>query len=259
MASVQLSDVSFGYGERALFCGLDLELAQGKVTSIIGPNGCGKSSLLKLASGICKPWEGSIRVLGHDTSALSSKERARLLSLLAQEHAAPPMSVRRLVECGRFPHHGMFATMDAADYEAVDRALATCGLAELAEHPVAELSGGHRQRAFIAMVLAQDAPVVLFDEPTSFLDVSACYEVMELMRSLKEEHGKTVVAVIHDINLALKYSDEVCVMRAGKLLAQGAPHEAEVLAAVEDAFDVRIELLHGELGSSYALWRRTKR
>ena len=121
------------------------------------------------------------------------------------------------------------------------------------------LSGGQRQRAFIAMVLAQDAPVVLFDEPTSFLDVSACYEVMELMRSLKEEHGKTVVAVIHDINLALKYSDEVCVMRAGKLLAQGAPHEAEVLAAVEDAFDVRIELLHGELGSSYALWRRTKR
>lgn len=259
MASVQLSDVSFGYGERALFCGLDLELAQGKVTSIIGPNGCGKSSLLKLASGICKPWEGSIRVLGHDASALSSKERARLLSLLAQEHTAPPMSVRRLVECGRFPHHGMFATMDAVDYEAVDRALATCGLTELAEHPVAELSGGQRQRAFIAMVLAQDAPVVLFDEPTSFLDVSACYEVMELMRSLKEEHGKTVVAVIHDINLALKYSDEVCVMRAGKLLAQGAPHEAEVLAAVEDAFDVRIELLHGELGSSYALWRRTKR
>lgn len=127
MASVQLSDVSFGYGERSLFCGLDLELAQGKVTSIIGPNGCGKSSLLKLASGICKPWEGSIRVLGHDASALSSKERARLLSLLAQEHTAPPMSVRRLVECGRFPHHGMFATMDAADYEAVDRALATCG------------------------------------------------------------------------------------------------------------------------------------
>ena len=122
--------------------------------------------------------------------------------------------------------------------------------------PVAELSGGQRQRAFIAMVLAQDTPVVLFDEPTSFLDVSACYEVMELMRSLKEEHGKTVVAVIHDIDLALRYSDEVCVMRDGKLLAQGAPQEAEVLAAVEDAFDVRIELLHGELGSLYALWRR---
>lgn len=259
MASVQLSNVTFGYGERALFRGLNLELAQGKVTGIIGPNGCGKSSLLKLASGICKPWEGSIHVLGRDVSALSSKERARLLSLLAQEHAAPPMSVRRLVECGRFPHHGIFATMDAADCRAVDRALEACRLAEIAERPVAELSGGQRQRVFIAMILAQDAPVVLFDEPTSFLDVSACYEVMELMRSLKEEHGKTVVAVIHDINLALKYSDEVCVMRAGKPLAQGAPHEAAVLAAVEDAFDVRVELLHGELGSSYALWRRTER
>ena len=179
--------------------------------------------------------------------------------MLAQEHAAPPMSVRRLVECGRFPHHGIFATMDAADCKAVDRALEACRLAEIAERPVAELSGGQRQRVFIAMILAQDAPVVLLDEPTSFLDVSACYEVMELMRSLKEEHGKTVVAVIHDINLALKYSDEVCVMRAGKPLAQGAPHEAAVLAAVEDAFDVRVELLHGELGSSYALWRRTER
>ena len=256
---ITIQNLSKAFGGRDIFSDFSLDIDSGVRLCVCGPNGCGKSSLLKLASGICKPWEGSIRVLGHDASALSSKERARLLSLLAQEHAAPPMSVRRLVECGRFPHHGMFATMDAADYEVVDRALATCGLAELAEHPVAELSGGQRQRAFIAMVLAQDAPVVLFDEPTSFLDVSACYEVMELMRSLKEKHGKTVVAVIHDINLALKYSDEVCVMRAGKLLAQGAPHEAEVLAAVEDAFDVRIELLHGELGSSYALWRRTKR
>lgn len=259
MASVQLSDVSFGYGERALFSELTLELAEGKVTSIIGPNGCGKSSLLKLASGICKPWKGSISVMGRDVSALSSKERARLLSLLTQEHAAPLMSVRRLVACGRYPHHGILATMDAADYEAVERALETCRLADLAERPVAELSGGQRQRAFIAMVLAQNTPIVLFDEPTSFLDVSACYEVMELMRSLKDEHGKTVVAVIHDIDLALRYSDEVCVMRDGKLLAQGAPQEAEVLAAVEDAFDVRIELLHGELGSFYALWRRQQR
>ena len=253
MASVQLSDVSFGYGERALFSKLTLKLAEGKVTSIIGPNGCGKSSLLKLASGICKPWKGSISVMARDVSVLSSKERARLLSLLTQEHAAPPMSVRRLVACGRYPHHGILATMDAADYEAVERALETCRLADLAERPVAELSGGQRQRAFIAMVLAQDTPVVLFDEPTSFLDV------MELMRSLKEEHGKTVVAVIHDIDLALRYSDEVCVMHEGKLLAQGAPQEAEVLAAVEDAFDVRIELLHGELGSFYALWRRQQR
>ena len=240
MASVQLSDVSFGYGERALFSKLTLKLAEGKVTSIIGPNGCGKSSLLKLASGICKPWKGSISVMGRDVSVLSSKERASLLSLLTQEHAAPPMSVRRLVACGRYPHHGILATMDAADYEAVERALEACRLADLAERPVAELSGGQRQRAFIAMVLAQDTPVVLFDEPTSFLDVSACYEVMELMRSLR-------------------YSDEVCVMHEGKLLAQGAPQEAEVLAAVEDAFDVRIELLHGELGSFYALWRRQQR
>ena len=256
MASVQLSNVSFGYGERVLFNGLSIEFAQGKVTSIIGPNGCGKSSLLKLVSGICKPQEGTIRVLGHDVAALSSKRRARLLSLLAQEHAAPPMSVRQLVTCEDTRITGCSRRWIAADYEAVERALAACGLSNLAKRPAAELSGGQRQRAFIAMILAQDTPVVLFDEPTSFLDVSACYDVMELMRSLKEEHDKTVVAVIHDIDLALRYSDEVCVMRDGKLLAQGTPQEAEVLAAVEDAFDVRVELLHGELGNSYALWRR---
>ena len=226
MASVQLSNVSFGYGERVLFNGLSIEFAQGKVTSIIGPNGCGKSSLLKLVSGICKPQEGTIRVLGHDVAALSSKGRARLLSLLAQEHAAPPMSVRQLVTCGRYPHHGMLATMDAADYEAVERALAACGLSNLAERPAAELSGGQRQRAFIAMILAQDTPVVLFDEPTSFLDVSACYDVMELMRSLKEEHDKTVVAVI------LRRTCRVASRRAGKLIravatldARGDRHE----------------------------------
>ena len=182
MASVQLSDVSFGYGEHALFSELTLELAEGKVTSIIGPNGCGKSSLLKLASGICKPWEGSIRVLGHDASALSSKERARLLSLLAQEHAAPPMSVRRLVECGRFPHHGMFATMDAADYEVVDRALATCGLAELAEHPVAELSGGQRKRLSIAMEFISNPSLFILDEPDSGLDGVMARELFEQLR-----------------------------------------------------------------------------
>ncbi len=259
MASVQMSNMSFGYGSPrdggALFEGFDLSLTEGKVTSVIGPNGCGKSTLLKLMSGICKPWSGSITVLGRDVCAIGPKKRARLLGLLAQEHTAPPMSVRQLVECGRFPHRGAFAKMEEADYEAVEGALAATGLSALASKPASELSGGQRQRAFIAMVLAQDAPLILLDEPTSFLDVSASYSIMELMRSLKDEHGKTVVAVIHDINMALKYSDEVCVLRDGKLLAQGAPQLPEVLAGVEAAFDVRAELLHGKLGSAYALFK----
>ena len=259
MVSVQMSNMGFGYGSsrngHALFDDFSLSIAQGKVTSIIGPNGCGKSTLLKLTSGLHKPWSGSISVMGRDSSALSPKERACLLSLLVQEHTAPPMSVRKLVECGRFPHHGAFIKMEEADYQAVENALAATELSAMADTPVSELSGGQRQRAFIAMALAQDTPLVLFDEPTSFLDVSASYSIMELMRTLKDEHGKTVVAVIHDINMALKYSDEVCVLRDGKLLTQGAPQQAEVLAGVEAAFDVHAELLHGRLGSAYALFK----
>lgn len=254
---VQLDNITFGYAGKPLFSEFSLEFAAGKVTSIIGPNGCGKSTLLKLMSGTCKPSAGSVCVCGSDIAALPAKERARLISLMAQEHAAPPVSVRQLVEFGRYPHHGAFAKLAAQDYDAVEQALEATGLTPLADANVIELSGGQRQRAFIAMALAQDTPVVFLDEPTSFLDVCANYDVMELMRSLKNEHGKTVIAVIHDINLALKYSDEICVMRGGELLVQGAPHEPRVLRGVERAFDVRAELLRGQLGSAYALFKST--
>ena len=234
--------------------------AETETLALLGASGCGKSMTLKCIAGIMTPDRGRIvlngRVLFDSEARIDLPPQQRRVGYLFQNYAL-------------FPHMTVAANIGYSlklkkrpkdeIKKAVDDALALVQLSGYGKRMPAELSGGQRQRVFIAMILAQDAPVVLFDEPTSFLDVSACYEVMELMRSLKEKHGKTVVAVIHDINLALKYSDEVCVMRAGKLLAQGAPHEAEVLAAVEDAFDVRIELLHGELGSSYALWRRTKR
>lgn len=252
---IRLENVTFGYASQPLFRDFSLKLSSGKITSIIGPNGCGKSTLLKLISGACKPSKGTVRVCGHDIAKLGSKERARVMSLMVQEHTAPPVNVRQLVEFGRYPHHGAFSKLGQEDHDAVERALEATRLSPLAGANVNELSGGQRQRAFIAMALAQDTQVVLLDEPTSFLDISANYDVMELMRSLKSEHGKTVVAVIHDINLALKYSDEVCVLRDGELLAQGAPQEPQVLKGIELAFNVRVELMHSELGSIYALFK----
>lgn len=256
MDRLRFDNISFGYGDRTLFEGLSLDIKKARITSIIGPNGCGKSSLLKLASAIHKPWEGEISVFERKVGELRPKQRAQLIGHLSQEHSMPPMSVRKLIECGRHPHQGPFAQMDTSDKEIVEEALSTCGLSALAERPVPELSGGQRQRAFIAMIVAQDAPVMLLDEPTSFLDVSACYEVMDLMRLLRDKHGKTIVTVLHDIDMALRYSDEICVMREGRLLAQGTPCDHDVLDGIEAAFDVRIEHLHGRLGSAYALFNQ---
>lgn len=259
MSAIEFADVSFGYGgadAAPLLEGFSLEIAEGGVTCIVGPNGCGKSTTLKLACGLLEPSAGSVRVQGRDLRGLASKERARVVSLLAQQPAAAPMTVRQLVECGRFPHHGAFPKLTADDAELVLSALETCGAAPFAERMLAELSGGQLQRAYLAMVLAQDAPVILLDEPTAALDASASFEIAELMRTLASDHGKAVVAVIHDINLALSYADELCVMSNGRLLAQGSAEDERVLDAVERAFDVRVELLCGKAGSAYGLFRR---
>lgn len=189
-ADVQLDRITFGYGDESLFSEFSLKLAAGKVTSIIGSDGCGKSTLLKLISGSCKPPCGNVHLCGRDVAGLAAKERARLVSLLAQEHAAPPVGVRQLVEFGRYPHHSAFAKLGTEDYDAIERALEATGLTPLTGANVSELSGGQRQRAFIAMALAQ-----------------------------------------------------------------GSPQEPQVLFGVERAFNVHVELLHGNLGSAYALFK----
>ena len=273
MEMLQLNDLhkTFNPGtvnEKVALAGVSLQMEAGDFATIVGSNGAGKSTLFNAITGGFIADEGSILLGGQDITFAPEHQRSKVIGHLFQDPlkgTAPNMTIEEnlalaYLRAGTAPN-AIFSRISRKD-KALFReklALLDMGLEDRMKQPVGLLSGGQRQRAFIAMVLAQDTPVVLFDEPTSFLDVSACYEVMELMRSLKEEHGKTVVAVIHDIDLALRYSDEVCVMHEGKLLAQGAPQEAEVLAAVEDAFDVRIELLHGELGSFYALWRRQQR
>ena len=234
----------------------NLSVKKGEVVAIIGPSGSGKSTLLRCLNLLEQPTSGTIYF---KDVALNGKKvnldlHRREMGMVFQHfNLFPHMTVKKNITLA--PVKLGLKSQAEADAQAM-ALLERIGLADKANEYPAMLSGGQKQRIAIVRALAMAPEVMLFDEPTSFLDVSACYEVMELMRSLKEEHGKTVVAVIHDIDLALRYSDEVCVMRDGKLLAQGAPQEAEVLAAVEDAFDVRIELLHGELGSLYALWRR---
>ncbi|MCI1497878.1 MAG: ABC transporter ATP-binding protein [Coriobacteriaceae bacterium] len=230
-------DISFGYGERKLFEGFSLAIPEGGITAVLGPNGCGKSTLLALAEGMLKPACGAVLLSGTDTLSLSAKERAGLLAMLPQVHRTPSMKVRDLVACGRYTHMGPFGQLEKADWDKVDEAISLMGLEGLRDRNARKLSGGERQRAFLAMTVAQGARTLLLDEPTTYLDVRAALDLMQLVRRLADEQGATIVCVTHDVDLALRFSDGICVLgsaRPTQLLAEGTPEEiagSSVLAA----------------------------
>ena len=206
MGELDFENVVFGYGGNTLFNGLSASFAKGQISCIVGPNGCGKSTLAKLAMGLIKPASGRVLIQGRDVASLDPRERARRLGVLVQQQEAPMMTVRELAACGRFPHHGPLSRLDETDAQCIDETLSLAGVYDLRDRPLRSLSGGQRQRARMAMVLAQDTPVVLLDEPTSFMDAAACFDMMRLVRRVRER-GKTVIAVIHDLNLALSVAD----------------------------------------------------
>lgn len=230
-------DISFGYGERKLFEGFSLAIPEGGITAVLGPNGCGKSTLLALTEGMLKPACGAVLLSGTDTLSLSAKERAGLLAMLPQVHRTPSMKVRDLVACGRYTHMGPFGQLEKADWDKVDEAISLMGLEGLRDRNARKLSGGERQRAFLAMTVAQGARTLLLDEPTTYLDVRAALDLMQLVRRLADEQGTTIVCVTHDVDLALRFSDGICVLgsaRPTQLLAKGTPEEiagSSVLAA----------------------------
>lgn len=230
-------DISFGYRERKLFEGFSLAIPEGGITAVLGPNGCGKSTLLALTEGMLKPACGAVLLSGTDTLSLSAKERAGLLAMLPQVHRTPSMKVRDLVACGRYTHMGPFGQLEKADWDKVDEAISLMGLEGLRDRNARKLSGGERQRAFLAMTVAQGARTLLLDEPTTYLDVRAALDLMQLVRRLADEQGTTIVCVTHDVDLALRFSDGICVLgsaRPTQLLAKGTPEEiagSSVLAA----------------------------
>ncbi|MEU7796657.1 ABC transporter ATP-binding protein [Micromonospora tulbaghiae] len=216
-------DVTLGYGERVVSTGVSLAVPDGAFTAIVGPNACGKSTLLKAMVRLLTPASGAVRLDGRDVAEHRPKPFARQVGFLPQGLVAPEnIVVRRLVARGRYPHQSLLGTGTAADEEAVRSAMAVAGVTDLAERPVEELSGGQRQRVWIAMVLAQETPYLLLDEPTTFLDITHQYELLALFARLRDE-GRTVVAVLHDINQACRFADHIVAMKAGRIVAQGPP------------------------------------
>lgn len=239
--AIRYEDVSFSYKPGIPFMeGLAAAIPAGAVTSIVGPNGCGKSTLVKLASGLLRPTAGRVDVAGRDTDALAPRERARLMAVLAQTSRVPPMTVEALVACGRHPHLRWGGRLGPDDRAAVEAAMERAGVAAFRNHDLHQLSGGERQRAHLARTLAQDTDLIVLDEPTTYLDISACHDLMALVRDLNRREGKTVAMVIHDLDLALRYSDYLVVMQKGRVAAQGPTDEVLASGAVGDAFHMDI-------------------
>ncbi len=218
--------LSAGYGEDEILHGLDLAVPPGKITVIVGANACGKSTLLRSMSRLLSPREGQVLLDGKSIHRTPPRELARTLGLLPQSPIAPEgITVADLVSRGRHPHHSLFSRWTRRDDEAVDAALNATKTADLAERPVDELSGGQRQRVWIAMALAQQTEILLLDEPTTFLDISHQVEVLDLLTDLNHQRGTTVVMVLHDLNLAARYSDHLVAMTEGRVHVSGTPQE----------------------------------
>lgn len=236
---LQVRNLKVSYGASIIVDGIDLDVPQGGVTTIIGPNGCGKSTLLRATAGLIACDSGTVTLNGVDTAKLKRREIARQLAVLPQTPVAPEgLTVRDLVSRGRHPHQSWLRQASAEDARAVDAVMELTNIAEFADRPLERLSGGQRQRAWIAMVLAQDTPLVFLDEPTTYLDLSHSVEVLSLVRRLADQEGRTVLMVLHDLNLAARYSDQLIVMQRGEVRAVGAPAEVVTESLLSRVFDL---------------------
>lgn len=220
------ADLSSGYGDRLVIDGLNLAVPAGRITAIVGPNACGKSTLLRTMSRLVTPRAGHVLLDGKSIHAMPPRQLARTLGLLPQSPIAPEgITVADLVGRGRHPHHGMLSRWTRSDDAAVANALQVTGTHDLADRAVDELSGGQRQRVWIAMALAQQTDILLLDEPTTYLDICHQIEVLDLLADLNHANGTTVVMVLHDLNLAARYADNLIAMRDGAIHASGPAHQ----------------------------------
>ncbi|CAN5599760.1 ABC transporter ATP-binding protein [soil metagenome] len=254
-------DLSLGYGTTPFVEGLTVDIAAGAVTAIVGPNACGKSTLLRGLARLLSPSAGQVILDGTDIAKLRTKDVARRLGLLPQSSIAPEgITVADLVTRGRFPHQTMLRQFSRADQRAVTEAMTATGVTTLAGRPVDELSGGQRQRVWVAMVLAQQTPLILLDEPTTFLDIAHQIELLDLFSDLNIEQGRTIVAVLHDLNHACRFADEIIAMKAGSVVAKGNPADVVTAALVEEVYGLQCQIIDDpETGTPLVIPRASSR
>lgn len=243
--------LTLGYDERDVVRDLDVRIPEGRVTMIVGANACGKSTLLRGLARLLRPRGGSVLLDGRSIHQLRSRDVAQVLGLLPQTPTAPDgITVGDLVGRGRYPHQGWFRRWNADDDAAVDRALASTGTTDLIDRPLSELSGGQRQRVWVAMALAQETDLLLLDEPTTYLDLHHQVELLDLLTDLNRDSGRTIVVVLHDLNLACRYADHLIAMKEGRIVVEGEPTEVVTAEVITEVFGLRCEVMPDPLSGT---------
>ncbi len=243
-ARLEARDLQLAYGENVVVDGLDLDIVDGTVTAVIGPNGCGKSTMLRALGRLLPAKRGHVLLDGKRIDKTPTRDVAKILGVLPQGPVAPEgLTVGDLVARGRHPHQSWYRQWSSDDEDVVAEALNWTGMAEFAERSIDSLSGGQRQRVWISMALAQGTDVLLLDEPTTFLDLAHQVDVLELVERLHVERGRTVVMVLHDLNLAARYAARLVAMKDGAIAASGTPHEVLTEQLLRDVFDLEARVI----------------
>lgn len=242
--ALRLREVHFSYGGPEVLAGVDLEVDAGELVAVLGPNGAGKTTLVRIATGGLTPSRGSVSLFGDALGELPRRERARRVAVVPQESRAVfDFTVREIVRMGRAPHLGLLGIEGPADREAAEEAMRETDLLGLADHRLAELSGGEKQRVLIARALAQGSPLLLLDEPTAYLDIRHRLEVYRLARELRVSRGLTVLSVSHDINLAARFCPRVVLLHRGRVLADGPAAEVITAGNLREVYGAEVRVL----------------
>ena len=241
---IETKQLQINYGEKIIIEPLDLVIPKGEITVLIGANGCGKSTLLRSIARLLKPKSGAILLNDEDITSFSAKETAKKLAILPQQPMAPEgLTVLQLVKQGRFPYQNWRKQWSNEDQLIVEQAISATGLKEYKDMEIDNLSGGQRQRAWIAMTLAQQTDIILLDEPTTYLDVTHQIEVLDLLYKLNQEENRTIVMVLHDINLACRYATNIIALVNKGIYAQGKPQDIFSVKLVHDVFQLKSEII----------------
>ena len=242
--------IEANYGKRTILHGVDLQVAHGAITALVGPNGSGKSTLLKVCTRLLSPRFGAVVLDGENISRLSTREMAKRMAILPQGPVAPAnLTVRDLVEQGRYAQVGPFRMLRRQDHAAIGHAIELVGLQSFADRDVDTLSGGERQRAWLALALAQETPILALDEPTTFLDIGHQLETLELVRELNQSQGLTVLMVLHDLNHAASFADQLVVLNQGAIIASGAPWTILQPSLLRQVFGVAASVISDPLSN----------